>query len=135
MRESSPIHALRFGGSRDANSSGNCFASNSAISCLVPFGLPSNTVRNSVPEISTTLILRFFASATTFRCHRADENRPEVSDSKPATLKCGIHISSGFSVKGFSVRVRTSRGRAASLSSRPRRSKVRWPSGFACFPG
>jgi hypothetical protein len=23
----------------------------------------------------------------TFRCHRAVENRPEVSDSKPATLK------------------------------------------------
>jgi hypothetical protein len=29
-------------------------------------------------------------------CHRADQNRPEVSDSKPATLKQGIHISSVF---------------------------------------
>jgi hypothetical protein len=43
------------------------------------------------------------------RCHRAEQNRPEVSDSKPATLKCGIHIISGFSIKGFPVRVKTSR--------------------------
>ena len=42
-------------------------------------------------------------------CHRAEQNRPEVSDSKPATLKCGIHIISGFSIKGFSLRVKTSR--------------------------
>jgi hypothetical protein len=42
-------------------------------------------------------------------CHRADENRPEVSDSKPATLKLGIHIISSFSIKGFSLRVKASR--------------------------
>ena len=30
------------------------------------------------------------------RCHRAVENQPEVSDSKPATLRQGIHISSVF---------------------------------------
>jgi len=42
-------------------------------------------------------------------CHRAEQNRPEVSDSKPATLKQGIHIISGFSIKGFPVRVKTSR--------------------------
>ena len=42
-------------------------------------------------------------------CHRAEQNQPEVSDSKPATLKCGIHIISGFSIKGFLLRVKTSR--------------------------
>jgi DNA invertase Pin-like site-specific DNA recombinase len=42
-------------------------------------------------------------------CHRAEQNRPEMSDSKPATLKVGIHIISGFSIKGFSLRVKTSR--------------------------
>lgn len=36
-------------------------------------------------------------------CHRAVQNQPEVSDSKPATLRCGIHIISVFRVKGFSL--------------------------------
>jgi len=44
-----------------------------------------------------------------WRCHRAEQNRPAVSDSKPATLRQGIHIISGFWIKGFSLRVRTSR--------------------------
>ena len=44
-----------------------------------------------------------------FYCHRAEQNRPEVSDSKPATLRCGIHIISVFSIKGFLLRVKTSR--------------------------
>ena len=42
-------------------------------------------------------------------CHRAEQNRPEVSDSKPATLKYWIHIISCFPIKGFSLRVKTSR--------------------------
>jgi hypothetical protein len=32
-----------------------------------------------------------------------------VGTSKPATLKQGIHIISGFSIKGFSLSVKTSR--------------------------
>jgi phosphatidylserine decarboxylase len=68
-------------------------------------------------------------------CHRSLQNQPVGVDSKPATLRQGIHIISVFSVKGFSFRVRTSRGRAASLSSRPRRWPVRLISCFSWFPG
>jgi len=50
-----------------------------------------------------------FAALKPGGCHRAEQNQPEVSDSKPATLKCGIHIISGFSIKGFLLRVKTSR--------------------------
>jgi len=42
-------------------------------------------------------------------CHRSVQNQPGRVDSKPATLKRGIHIISVFSVKGFSLRVKTSR--------------------------
>jgi predicted ATP-dependent endonuclease of OLD family len=60
----------------------------------------------------------FFADAAILvegpTCHRAVEDRPEVSDSKPATLRRGVHIISGSSIKMFRLRDKTSRGRAAS---------------------
>jgi len=34
-------------------------------------------------------------------CHRANENRPEMSDSKPATLRRRFHNSFGSGFKGF----------------------------------
>jgi hypothetical protein len=68
--------------------------------CPLLIGSPVPKSKSGLP--------RWFQSASRI-CHRAEQNQPEVSDSKPATLKCGIHIISGFSIKGFLLRVKTSR--------------------------
>ena len=68
IRPSTLIHALRFGGRRDASSSKNCFASSSVISCFVPLAPPISRLRNSVPENFATLSLRCLVKFITCRC-------------------------------------------------------------------
>ena len=60
--------------------------------------------------------------------HRAVENRPEESDSKPATLREGVHISFGSSIKRrLWLRAANRAGvELRASSSRPRRLKVCW---------
>ena len=76
MRASSLFHGLRFGGKRDASSSGNCVASTSAISCFVPLGLPSSKLRNCFFEISFTLILCFSATLLICRLEQTHHMTP-----------------------------------------------------------
>ncbi len=70
-------------------------------------------------------ILTYLRKCVIALCHRAVENRPEESDSKPATLREGVHISFGSSIKRFRLRVRQRAGaELRASSSRPRRLKV-----------
>ena len=58
-------------------------------------------------------------------CHRAHQNQPLVGGSKPASLRSGFHSSFVVWFKRFGNRLNEP-GPAASPSSRPRRSSVRW---------